>query len=460
MLVILLVGLGIRVANVLWWRPIEVPPKGATEFTPRNPRALVLGGDGFFYHYQALALAEGDGFADPYRWRNLDGDVQPSAAHPPAYPVYLAAWSLVGVRSPTGHRLVTGLLGLVTIGALGLTGRRIAGEVAGFAAAGFAAVYPSAWINDTMLLSEGLAQAAVAAFLYCAYRLWRSPTWGWAAGAGLAAGVATLTRNEQIVLFAVVVLLVTFAVREVTIRQRVVLAAAAAVAGLLLITPWAVRNLVTFNRTTILTTGAGAALSAANCDATYSGELLGWYANCFQGPWPDKTIDASGRPIEVDAEGRPIDESDRDVEPLRQARAYIADHLGRQPVVVAARVGRLWGWFRPIQSTRFEIRIESRGATASWLGLAALYVLQVTGVAGLVVMRRGRIPISPVIALVAVATFGAAITFGVARYRSTAEVGLLLASGVAIAAAVRQRDQSASMPTAARMTQTTSAPTR
>ena len=459
---IVLLGTGIRVANVLWWRPTEVPPIGATSFQPQNPRALVLGGDAFYYHYQAIALANGDGFVDPYRWRNLDHDVQPSAAHPPAYPLYLAAWTVLGVSSAEGHRLVSALLGCVTIVALGLTARRLAGDRAGLLAALFVALYPAAWINDTMLLSEALAQAAVAVFLYCAYRVWQEPSWRWAAGAGVAAAVSTLTRNEQIILFGVLLVLLVFRRSDESIARRLSYAVVAGVAGLVLIVPWAGRNLGTFHRATILTTGTGAALSAASCDATYGGSQLGWYANCFQGPYPRKVTDAKGHPQEVDTSGRPIDESDRDVEPMRQARRYIANHPGELPKVVAARVGRLWGWFRPVQTTRFEIDLESRGAIASWLGLGALYLLQAAGVAGLVVMRRRRLPISPIIALIAVATFGAAITFGVARYRSTAEIGLLLAASIAVSAigGRRSRDQTASAPIPASTTQTTSAPTR
>ena len=458
---IVLLGMGIRVAEVLWWRPTEVPAIGATAYQQKDPSALVLGGDAFYYHYQGIALAHGDGFVDPYRWRNLDHDVQPSAAHPPAYPLYLAAWTLLGVSSAEGHRLVTALLGIVTIVALGLTARRLGGDHAGLAAALLAALYPAAWINDTMLLSEGLAQAAVAVFLYCAYRVWQEPSWRWAAGAGVAAAVSTLTRNEQIVLFAVLLLLLVLRRDGVPLRRRLGYAAIAGAAGLLLIVPWVGCNVATFHRTSILTTGTGAALSAASCDATYGGSQLGWYANCFQGPYPRKVTDAHGHPQEVDSAGRPIDESDRDVEPMRQARAYITAHEGQVPKVVAARVGRVWGWFRPAQTTRFEIDLESRGFVASWLGLGALYLLEVLGVAGLVVMRRRRLPISPVLALVGVATFGAAITFGVARYRSTAEVGLLLAAGIAVSAlpGLRSRDQKASAPMPASTTQTTSAPT-
>lgn len=460
-------GLGIRVANVVWWRPTEVPPVRSTGFTPRNPDALVLGGDGFFYHHGANALADGRGFIDPFFLVNLRS-IEPTGTHPPAYTVYLAAFSLVGLDTPVEHRLASALLGLVTIVGVAGAARRLAGDRAAVIAAWMVALYPGAWINDTMLLSEALAQAAVACFLYASVRLWRERSSRWAAASGLAAGVATLTRNEQIVLFGVLLIMVV-ARRGQSLRVGIRLASVAALAGALLIVPWVVRNRTSFQQPSYLTTATGSALSSASCAETYSGESIGWYQNCFRGPFPTRFVDPKTKMTYlVDADGRRVDESTRDIEPLRQATRWIGDHLDEYPKVVAARVGRLWGWFRPLQTTRFEIIFESRGRWQSWLGLASLWALEILGVVGLVIMRRRRLPISPIVALIGVATFGAAITFGVARYRSTAEIGLLLAASIAVSSgfdrfALRRRvrqESAASIPIPPSNTQTTSAETR
>jgi hypothetical protein len=185
-----------------------------------------------------------------------------------------------------------------------------------------------------------------------------------------------------------------------------------------IIGPWLVFNLTRFEETTTLTTGTGSALSAASCDEVWYGSLIGYYANCFQGPWPDPDLD----------------ESQRDLEPRKQAVRYTEDHLKRLPLVVAARVGRLWGVFKPGQTTMLDWWIEGRGRAPSWIGLFAYYALWPFAIFGLVVMRRRRIPIFPLIAIAVIATFAAAITFGVTRYRAPAEVALVLAAAVGLAA--------------------------
>ena len=45
------------------------------------------------------------------------------------------------------------------------------------------------------------------------------------------------------------------------------------------------------------------------------------------------------------------------------------------PVVVAARVGRMWGVFRPIQNVNFDILFERRGLWPSRAGRAMYAVL-------------------------------------------------------------------------------------
>jgi len=404
-----LLGFAVRVMNVLWWRP-------TTDIAGYH--GYKLGGDAFYYHWQANALAHGAWFVDPVRWF-LDGSRQPSAGHPPLYSSYLALWSAIGLDGVTAHRLASSMLGTATIVVVGLLVRRLAGDAAGLVAAAITAVYPEIWINDGMLLSETLAIFMTAVALTAAYAFWRRPSMRTAVLLGLACGATALSRTELTLLFPLVVIPLALMVRDADWGRRVRLALVACIMGAVVLGPWIVFNLTRFEETTTMTSGTGSALSAASCDEVWYGRHIGYYANCFQGPWPKATLD----------------ESQRDLVPRRQAVDYTKDHLSRLPLVVAARVGRLWGLFKPGQTTALDWWIEGRGRAASWIGLFTYYALWPFAIYGLVVLRRRRIPILPLVAIGLIATFAAAITFGVTRYRAPAEVALVVAASIGIVAA-------------------------
>jgi 4-amino-4-deoxy-L-arabinose transferase-like glycosyltransferase len=399
-----LLGFVVRVLNVLWWRPTTDKP---------GYHGYRLWGDAFYYHWQANALAHGAWFVDPLRWF-LNGSERASAGHPPLYPAYLALWSMLGLDGVTAHRLASSVLGTATIVVVALLARRLGGNAAGLIAAGVAALYPELWINDGMLLSETMAIFMTAVALTAAYAFWRNPRLRTAVLLGVACGAAALSRTELIALFPLVVLPLALLVRGADWGRRIRLVAVAGLAGLLVLGPWVVFNLTRFEETTTMTTGTGSALSAASCDEVWYGKLIGYYANCFQGPWPNPNLD----------------ESQRDLAPRKQAIRYTEDHIDRLPLVVASRVGRLWGVFRPGQTTMLDWWIEGRGRAPSWIGLFSYYALWPFAIYGLVVLRRRRIPILPLIAVAVIATFAAAITFGVTRYRAPAEVALVLAAAV------------------------------
>jgi 4-amino-4-deoxy-L-arabinose transferase-like glycosyltransferase len=404
-----LLGLVVRIMNVLWWRATT---------TKAGYHGYKLGGDAYFYHWQANALAKGAWFIDPGPWV-IDGIERPSAGHPPMYSIYLALWSALGLDGVTAHRLASSMLGVASIVVVGLLARRIAGDGAGLVAAAIMAVYPEIWINDGMLLSETMAIFMTAVALTAAYAFWQKPTTRSAILLGLAFGGAALSRSELLLLFPIVVIPLALLARELSRRKRIRLAVIACVVGACTIAPWIIFNMARFEESTTMSSGTGAVLSAASCDEVWYGLHIGYYANCFTGPWP-----APG-----------LDESQRDVEPRRQAIEYTKDHITRLPLVAAARVGRLWGLFKPGQTTALDWWIEGRGRAASWVGLFMYYALLPFAIYGLVVMRRRRIPILPLIAIAVTATLAAAATFGVTRYRAPAEVSLVVAAAVGIAVA-------------------------
>ena len=427
---ITLLGAAIRVMNVLWWRPTTSRPGYLGYF---------LSGDSVYYHWQANALAEGHWFVDPFLWMNRGIDAA-SAAHPPLYPLYLSFWSRIGVDTVTGHRLASSLLGIAAVALIGLLGYRLAGRAAGLVAAGIAAVYPQLWINDGMLLSESFAVLAIVVALHTIYSAWRRPSTGNVIVMGVACGVAALSRNELLLLFPVVVIPILLRVRELELRARVKLVVVSCVAGAVVIAPWALFNLSRFEEPTLTSSSFGSVLSAANCDAVYYGTDIGYYANCFDGPWP------SGE----------LDESQRDAVPRDEALDYMADHAERVPLVALARVGRMWNVFKPGQTTFFDWSIEARGRAPSWIGLFAFYALIPFSVYGFVRMFRRRVTILPLLASPLILTIATAITFGVTRYRAPAEVSIVLTAAIGIVAIFQREPSPAPQPPSADATDPTS----
>jgi hypothetical protein len=405
-------------------------------------RDFSLHGDDFFYHWQANALAEGKGFINPYVWRGL-GRLEPSAAHPPLYSLYLAVWSWLGFDTPLAHRLASCVLGVAAVVVVGLVGRRIAGHRAGIIAAGVAAVYPQLWINDGMLVSESMYILVIAATLLFAYRLWASRSWLDAGLLGALIGLSALTRPEAVILVPLIGIPFLFSKRD-RLPRRVGTCLVIGGVCLLVILPWWVRNVSEFRDPTFLATGNGVVLQVSNCDQTYSGDFLGyWNVECL----------TKGKPVPKDIERRlaqrgvpglvylqandKLDDSEFDTAAREKAFDYIREHASRVPVVVAARVGRIWGVFRPIEDVENDILFERRGHFPSWSGAIMYYALLPAAVYALVIMRRRRVPISPMIAIFAMVTITVAAAMGITRYRVSADVALAVLGGVAIDGLIR-----------------------
>lgn len=404
-------------------------------------RNFALHGDDFFYHWQANALAQGKGFLNPYTWKALDR-LEPSAAHPPLYSLYLSVWSWLGFDTPLAHRLASCVLGVAGVVVVGLVARRIAGDWAGILAAFVAAVYPQLWINDGMLISESMYVLVIAATLLFAYRLWDSRSWLDAIVLGALIGLSALTRPEAVILVPLLGVPFLFSKRD-PMKRRLGMFFVIGGLCLIVILPWWVRNLTQFHDPTFLATGNGVVLQVSNCDGTYSGQFLGyWDITCLTQDAPPVTeqqrkilegLEGKGVPGLAYLHARdPRDDSQLDTTARQKAFTYIGDHLSRLPVVVAARVGRIWGVFRPEQDVNFDIFFERRGYYPSWTGAYMYYALVLLSIYALVVMRKRRVPISPMIAIFLMVTITVAAAMGITRYRVGADVALAILGGVAL----------------------------
>ena len=400
MAVIVGVGLAIRVAYVLIVKGDEAPR-----------------GDAITYFLQGHQVASGDGLVNAplLAFRHIS---LPAADHPPLFTYYLALLDLLGIRTFLGARLGVAVMGLGTIVVVGLVGRRIAGDRAGLLAAAIAAVSPLVWVNDGQILSESMTMLCVAAAILFAYRFWERPDWGRAALFGAACGLAALVRAEILLMAPLIAVPLVYGMRQLTARRRLELLVVAGIAGAVVFAPWAIRNTLAFEHPVPFGTNQDITLENTNCESTYYGRLLGWWDQaCASSP------------------SLTLDQSQQGPKQRRRALDFVDDHLSRVPVVLAARAGRLWGVFRPLQTVDL-MRDEGRERAVGIMGLLALYASVPLGIAGAVILRRRRIPISPLVAPVFVATLSAMLAFGNPRYRASADIALVVLSAIAVDALV------------------------
>lgn len=396
-------------------------------------------GDGELFSGSARLLAEGEGFIHPTIFETMDLS-WPMAMKAPLYTVYLAGWSLLGVDSYLGQRLVSTLLGAAVVPVCAWVVYRLAGSRAGLVAAVLAAANPSLWIVDASLLSESLYALCVAGVVWASYRLWDRPDGGRAALLGLLIGLAALTRYEGLAFVPLTIPLFVGLPRR-SASTKVYLFTITSLVVVASLAPWSAYNLGRFEEPVLLGPSPGPLTLSANCDTTYSGSLLGYHdLGCASIAEDELAMLAVGCPCPVGDRVCLVercrtlipDESQLFDYMHEQGLDYIRAHRHRVPIVVAARVGRIWNVFRPLQGVDLDTRFELRGWLPSLSGLVFFWALVPLALVGMVALRRHRIPIAPLVALFLVPTFAVAATMGVTRYRVPIDVGLVLAAAVGV----------------------------
>jgi 4-amino-4-deoxy-L-arabinose transferase-like glycosyltransferase len=379
-------------------------------------------GDQLFYNAEANRLARGDGFLEPFDPQALSRGViregkDPAADHPPLTVIVLAPVSFVTSEALIPQRLTMAVLGTLAVVIIGLLARRLAGDRAGWIAAGIAAIYPNLWVNDGLIMSETLATLVVALALLYAYRLIREPNVWNALIVGALCGLAALTRAELVLLVPLLAVPAALVARSVATAQRWKLAGIGVLAAAVLIAPWVGYNLSRFDEPTYLSTNDGIALLGSNCDSVYYGNGIGLTDLKCLGPNPrgDQSVDSK----------------------IFRDRAfdYIRAHKKRAALVAFARVGRTWSLFRPWDMVSYN-KGEGREGWVTTLGLIAYYPLLIAAVGGWVVMRRRRRRSWPLLVPALIVTISSAATYGQTRFRVPAEPTLVVLAAVAIAAVV------------------------
>lgn len=398
-----LLGLGVRVAYAVLVAPHAAVP-----------------GDARLFHLLAGAVAHGQGYSTETSL--FAGHPLPTAEHPPLYVLYLALWVKLGLTSIDGQRVVSCLLGAAAVALIGLLGKRVAGPRAGLIAAGVAALYPQLFVVDGTLISESLYVPLIVASLLLAYRVLDQPSVVRAAGLGAAIGLATLTRPDGILL--VPLLAAPVAWRATRGRRRLGLFGVCAAATALVLSPWLVRNEIALHRFPLISTNGALTAPAANCLKTFYGKATGFveYGCALNVPA------CQGIVAEV-PESECLE---------HQAVNFVLHHKRRVPIVVLARVARAFQLF-DYNLDMYYAGVWGRPKGVATAGLIVYALLAPLAAGGVLLLRRRRVPLLPLVIPFLLAAIVTASSFGFSRYRIAADVALVVLAAVAVDALAERR---------------------
>lgn len=400
-----------------------------------DPRVPELG-DASAYHLIAENLAAGRGYIRPFDLARF-GLVVPTAEYPPLHTFVLSGFARVGLHSVESQRLALAVVGTGTVLLIGNLGRRIAGPTAGIVAAALAAVSPMMFLPDATLMSETLYGFLVALALVTAAWAAATPSFGRVAILGLVLGFAILTRPEAALLAVLLVVPLLWTAKPQAPMRRVGMVALAALGVAVVVLPWTVRNYSTFDEIVPVSNNFGGVLSGANCRLTYSGDSLGSWRSTFGSGDPGAGECFTG----FNGRQPGFNEARAGLAQRRRGIEFISDHLSSVPKVMAARVLRTFGLFRPSQQIELDA-LEGRPEQWQRIGTIFEWVLYPFAVAGLVLLVRRRAPAWPLIAALISVIVGSALTYGSQRFRIGAEPTILIGAAVGLVAVVQRAPRS------------------
>lgn len=371
--------------------------------------------DRFFFLEAPKLLANGEGFVHPFI-QAIGFEDAATAGHPPGWIFLLTPVAKLGLLTPLSARLVGCAAGAVACLLIGLIARRVAGEAAGIAAAGIAAIYPTWVFADASGMPEALYLALVAAAVLALLNLRASDTQKGAIVLGLLVGLAGLTRTEGLLFLPLVVVPVLW-------RQwRAVAITAVAVA--VTVGPWTIRNAIELQRFIPVSTNVDTVLAGANCQQTYFGRDTGlWSADCFAAATNFR-------------EGQARYDEGALAEGWRTSGTTFAqDHAARLPVVIAARIARLWRLWQPLREADLTEGVRPAAVTVG--ALSFLLLLLPAGALGAYAGGLARRDLIVFAALAFTVTAASALGWGAPRFLRPAELGLIVCAAALLAARSR-----------------------
>ncbi len=398
------VGVGIVVAIALVVRLLQVAWVTGSQ---------KLSGDAFYYYWQARYSADGHWFVQPLLHASWGAWI-PGADHPPGFVTLLTILDLIGVTSRVAQRYFLAVLGVATVIVIILIMRRVVNDRAALVAGLLAAVYPNLWVNDGRIMSETMFVLCFTVALYGFFRFRSDPRWRWLVLLAVALTLASSARPESLLLFLLILVPAVWGATRGDLRRRLGMIGVSALIPILAFAPWSIFNSTRFDRVVVMSTGAGQTLAQGNCSSTYYGAAMGLNQfKCLREILPPA--------------GRDVNQAEQDREYRKAATDYMGDHLHRLPKVVLAREGRTWGLWRVGQQRRVDHFWENRGSLdVILLQQWSWWIVGLLAIPGLVIWRRKRFGVYPLVAQFAITVVVVGVTFGNTRYRAGVEVCVVL----------------------------------
>jgi hypothetical protein len=344
----------------------------------------------------------------------------PTALHPPLATVLIAIADVASISGATPHMVFLAILFGVSVGLAGLTVRELAGPRAGILAALIFATFPLLWVNPVTLGAETIVIVVCSLVLFASVRFWKQPSVTTAALVGFSLGLAALTRTDLIGLVVLVGLPLAVLVGHTSWLGRLRYGAVIVALFVLVVSPWVIRNQVDIGHSAVFSDDYGLVLAGANCHATSTKPLLGWWsASCAA------AVPGAGAGATTASETR----ANRNG--VHLAREYVSVHVGASIGMAAARFGRLWNVYHPFQDVQFAQAV-GRPTWVSYLGLGYFYLLVIPAAYGAVMLRRSGALLFPLLAMILLSSITALLAYGNARFAVEADVALAMLGGVGI----------------------------
>jgi hypothetical protein len=164
-------------------------------------------------------------------------------------------------------------------------------------------------------------------------------------------------------------------------------------------------------------------LRGANCRTTYSGERIGsWSYFCLAAAQVKSSRNEA-------VEGSQL---------RREGLDYARNHADRLPAVIAARLGRTFGVYRPLQGIS-DGTLEGRPYGMALAGWITFLILVPLAIRGSVMLVKNHVVIAPLMSAVALVAITSVLTYGNPRFRSALEPIVVILAAVALTGGMSRR---------------------